>query len=173
MAEPLYARPRVCVFGRSHVVHADGSEAVPDGPNVRELLVFQALHSHVHTDHAVEALWPDTPLHRGRAMLRNVLSRLRARCGPLVVREGTPCAWTPTPTPTGPNSNAPPPRSDQPPDIRPRRDRSSPSWPAASLASTKLTTSRRSSHTSIPTTSFDSKASARPRTAAHASSCRW
>lgn len=88
MAEPIGARPRVCVFGRLRVVHADGSEAVPDGPNVRELLVFLALHSHVHTDHAVEALWPDTPLHRGRTMLRNVLSRLRAQCGPIVVREG-------------------------------------------------------------------------------------
>lgn len=89
MAEPIGARPRVCVFGRLRVVHPDGTEAVPDGTTVRQLLVFLALHGgQVHADHAVEALWPDTPMRQGRAMLRNVLSRLRAQCGPLVVREG-------------------------------------------------------------------------------------
>lgn len=88
MAEPIGTRPRVCVFGRLRVVFPDGTETVPDGTPVRQLLVFLALHGHVHTDHAVEALWPDAPLHRGRAMLRNVLARLRAQCGPIVTREG-------------------------------------------------------------------------------------
>lgn len=88
MAELIGTRPRVCVFGRLRVTYPDGTETVPDGAPVRQLLVFLALHGHVHTDHGVEALWPDAPLHRGRAMLRNVLARLRAQCGPLVAREG-------------------------------------------------------------------------------------
>lgn len=89
MAEPIGARPRVCVFGRLRVVHPDGSETVPDGPTVRELLVFLALHGgHVHADHAVEALWPDATLPNGRRRLRNVLTRTRAQLGALVDREG-------------------------------------------------------------------------------------
>jgi DNA-binding SARP family transcriptional activator len=89
MAEPIGARLRLCVFGRLRVLHPDGTETIPSGPRPRQLLLFLALHGgHAHTDHAVEALWPDNTIHEGRTRLRNVLTRVRDQCGHLITREG-------------------------------------------------------------------------------------
>lgn len=42
----------------------------------------------MHVDELSEALWPESPPGAGRARLRNVLSRLRATSGDVVVRVG-------------------------------------------------------------------------------------
>jgi DNA-binding SARP family transcriptional activator len=47
-----------------------------------------ATYGAVHVDELSEALWPGSPPGAGRARLRNVLSRLRADCGELIIRVG-------------------------------------------------------------------------------------
>ena len=89
MADAIGARSQVCVFGRLRVLLPDGTEIAPQGHPVRQLLLFLAMHGGtVHTDHAIETLWPDASLSSARANLRNTLARLRAQCGPIVAREG-------------------------------------------------------------------------------------
>jgi DNA-binding SARP family transcriptional activator len=43
----------------------------------------------VNADEAVEALWPEIDPDTGRNRLRNVLARVRAACGELIVRDGS------------------------------------------------------------------------------------
>lgn len=89
MAEDIGARPVVCVLGRLRVVQVDGSESVPAGAVPRALLLAVALMGGaVHTDQAIEAVWPEAPIHAGRVWLRNALARLTASCGPVIRREG-------------------------------------------------------------------------------------
>lgn len=89
MADAIGAEALVCILGRLRVISSDGSQRVPTGQRERCLLLFLALHGGcVHTEQAVEALWPDQPPHLGRTRLRMVLFRLREACGPIVRREG-------------------------------------------------------------------------------------
>lgn len=75
----------VRIFGRLRC--GDGYVASPVGTPAA-LLRMVATYGAVHVDEACEALWPDAPADAGRARLRNVLSRLRAGCGHLLVRDG-------------------------------------------------------------------------------------
>lgn len=89
MADVIGAQPRLCVLGRLRVIDRDGVQRIPSGQPERLLLLFLAMHGGtVHTEHAIEALWPEVSPDHGRQNLRNVLSRLRQSCGPLVKREG-------------------------------------------------------------------------------------
>lgn len=75
----------VRIFGRLRC--GDESSASPVGAPAA-LLRLVATYGAVHVDEVCEALWPDAPADAGRARLRNVLSRLRAGCGDLLVRDG-------------------------------------------------------------------------------------
>lgn len=89
MADASRAQPLVCVLGRLRVEGTDGLPRIPSGQPERSLLLFLALHGGtVHTEQVMEALWPGLPLDSARPMLRNVLSRLRQSCGPIIEREG-------------------------------------------------------------------------------------
>lgn len=82
--------PRVYVLGRLRVVDAAGVERIPHGEPVRTLLLFLALSgASVHVEHAIDILWPDVPTDHGSRRLRNVVARLNAQCGHIVVREGS------------------------------------------------------------------------------------
>lgn len=79
----------VCVrlFGGVRVERDDEQVAPPPGaPSA--LLRMVAACGAVHLEELSEALWPESPAGAGRARLRNVLSRLRAGCGDVVVRVG-------------------------------------------------------------------------------------
>lgn len=78
-------RPVVRIFGRLSCGH--GAAALPTGASAA-LLRLVATYGAVHVDEVCEALWPDAQPDAGRARLRNVLSRLRACCGDLLVRDG-------------------------------------------------------------------------------------
>lgn len=47
----------------------------------------------VHVEQLADALWPDAPPGQGSIRLRTVLSRTRARYGPLLTRAGTVIRW--------------------------------------------------------------------------------
>jgi DNA-binding SARP family transcriptional activator len=47
----------------------------------------------VHVEQLIEELWPDAPVNQGAPRLRTVLSRTRARYGPLLVRDGSVIRW--------------------------------------------------------------------------------
>lgn len=51
-----------------------------------KLLVFSG--GSLLVDQAIEALWPEVDPTTGRRRFRNVLNRLRARCGPIIERDG-------------------------------------------------------------------------------------
>lgn len=86
---PGSSSPGLCVrlFGGARVVR-DGATVSPPSGAPAALLRVVAAHGAVHVEELVEALWPDLPTGTGRARLRNVLSRLRASCGDVVVRVG-------------------------------------------------------------------------------------
>lgn len=77
---------QVTMFG-PFVVRRDGAEAtIPPGHAQTILKALVLNDGYLSVDEAVELLWPDTALDVGRSRLRNVLSRLRASCGPIVER---------------------------------------------------------------------------------------
>lgn len=89
MTDAIGARTQLYVLGRLRVVDSDGTERVPTGQPERLLLLYLALHGGtVHSEQAIEALWPDVSPAVGRRRLRNVLVRLRGVCGAVVRREG-------------------------------------------------------------------------------------
>lgn len=47
-----------------------------------------------HAEQLIDALWPDAPPDSGASRLRTVLSRTRARYGPLLVRDGSVIRWS-------------------------------------------------------------------------------
>lgn len=85
----------VSLLGR--FVVRDGHAVVTPPPGLAaKLLKVVALQGRsVHVEEVVEALWPDAEPGRGRARLRNVMSRLRTGAGPLVVRSGDTLAIAP------------------------------------------------------------------------------
>lgn len=77
----------VRLFGGARVVR-EGRPVTPPAGAPAALLRVVATCGAVHVEELAEALWPDAPHGSGRARLRNVLSRLRASCGDVVVRVG-------------------------------------------------------------------------------------
>ena len=83
------ASTQVLVLGEFRVLGADGDRTPPPGLGARLVkLVALAPGASIGVDEAVEWLWPELDPERGRARLRNVLSRLRAASGELVIRSG-------------------------------------------------------------------------------------
>ena len=66
----------------------DGSPLPTPVGTCAALLRIVATSGAVHVDELSEALWPESAPGAGRARLRNVLSRLRASCGDVVIRVG-------------------------------------------------------------------------------------
>ena len=67
----------------------DGEEVTPPpGVPARAIKVVVAEGGSCHVERVAEALWPEVEPGRARARLSNVLSRVRERCGPLLVRAG-------------------------------------------------------------------------------------
>lgn len=69
-------------------LRADGRPLpTPVGRHAQLLRLLAGL-GPLHLEQATEELWAEASPDAGRARLRNVLARLRACCGPVVVREG-------------------------------------------------------------------------------------
>lgn len=69
-------------------LHASGRPLhTPSGRHTQLLTLLAGL-GPLHIEQVTEELWPGSSAETGRARLRNVLARLRASCGPVVVREG-------------------------------------------------------------------------------------
>jgi DNA-binding SARP family transcriptional activator len=80
-------RVRVNVLGHFDVWHGERDLTPPRGQPA-DVVQLLALHDGVmHRDTLVAALWPDDAPWVGTQRLRNVLHRLRAHSGALVVRE--------------------------------------------------------------------------------------
>ena len=79
---------RVQTFGRFRI-HRDGV-LVPLPPGRPSLAVraVAARHGRMRADALIELLWPDSPPGAGRNRLRNLLSRIRATAGDVLVRDG-------------------------------------------------------------------------------------
>jgi DNA-binding SARP family transcriptional activator len=76
----------VVLLGR-FAVERDGVDVSPAAGRPATLVKLVALRGHLTADEAIDLLWPETDLATGRARLRNVLSRIRATCGPLLDRD--------------------------------------------------------------------------------------
>lgn len=75
---------------------AVGGTPVRLAPQVARLVkVVACAGQAVHVEQAIEMLWPEVSPERGRRRLRNVLARLRACAGPVVVREADKLALGP------------------------------------------------------------------------------
>ena len=81
------ARTAVRLFGGLRLTQDGAPLPAPVG-TCATLLRIVAVTGAVHVDELSEALWPESPPGAGRARLRNVLSRLRACCGDVVIRVG-------------------------------------------------------------------------------------
>lgn len=75
----------VRVLGPIAVIGPDGLRT-PTAGRPAALLAFVAVHGAVHVEQALDLLWPDDSVDVARPRLRNVLSRLRASVGEVVVR---------------------------------------------------------------------------------------
>jgi predicted ATPase/DNA-binding SARP family transcriptional activator len=77
----------ISVLGGFEVWH--GSRRAHLEPQVARLVQLLVVErSGLHVEQAIEVLWPEVPVERGRRRLRNVLSRLHRAAGPVVVRRG-------------------------------------------------------------------------------------
>lgn len=81
------ATTAVRLFGGLRLLRAGEPVAPPVG-TCAALVRIVASSGALHVDELTEALWPDSAPGAGRARLRNVLSRVRASCGDVVVRVG-------------------------------------------------------------------------------------
>lgn len=63
-----------------------GIDVTPSGLPA-ELLAMVALNGALHYEVCATYLWPDASYEVGQVRLRNVLSRLRSTCGPIIVRD--------------------------------------------------------------------------------------
>ena len=78
----------VRLFGTPSVVRADGSAIELPAGMPGALVRMLALHEHgLSVDVVLEAFFPDTPPATVRQRLRQVLTRLRAAAGPVVIRD--------------------------------------------------------------------------------------
>jgi DNA-binding SARP family transcriptional activator len=76
----------IVMLGR-FAVERDGVDLSPAPGRPAMLVRLVALRRRVTPDEAIDLLWPDVDLATGRARLRNVLSRIRSTCGPLLDRD--------------------------------------------------------------------------------------
>lgn len=83
------SRPNLLVvlLGRFAVEH-EGLAVTPPAGHPATLVKLVALRQRLAVDEAVDLLWPETDLDSGSVRLRNVLSRIKAASGTLVVRDG-------------------------------------------------------------------------------------
>ncbi len=75
----------VSLFGTLGV-EAEGGRSLPAPGNPSTVLAYVALRRGAHIEQVLDVLWPDATVDQARARLRNVLARLRASVGPIVVR---------------------------------------------------------------------------------------
>lgn len=73
-----------------HFALSDGGEdrTPPPGVSAQALKLVACRGRRLHWEELVEALWPTAAPERGRTRLRNVLSRLRANAGAVLLRDG-------------------------------------------------------------------------------------
>lgn len=78
----------VRLLGGFEVVSDDQVVTPVSGVAARAVKLAALVEGSLHVDELVETLWPDAAPGQGRARLRNVLSRLRSTCGPILERRG-------------------------------------------------------------------------------------
>lgn len=78
----------VNVLGHFDVWHADRDATPPSGKPSQLVQVLAIHNGRLHREQVIDALWPNDPVRIGAPRLRNVLSRVRARTGPLIARHG-------------------------------------------------------------------------------------
>lgn len=78
---------RVRLLGRFAVTRP-GQDRTPTGMPAQALKIVLCNGRAMHWEVVAESLWPSATPDQGRVRLRNVLSRLRARSGPVLVRRG-------------------------------------------------------------------------------------
>lgn len=84
--EHAAATARIRMLGAFQVTAADGSRA--EVPATRgDVLKYLAVRRHAHLEEVVDVVWPGLDPATGRRRLRNVLTRLRAACGPIIERD--------------------------------------------------------------------------------------
>jgi DNA-binding SARP family transcriptional activator len=83
-------------LGPFRIVRSSGEQRVGADTAGRLLCYLVTTAGHAHVEQITDALWPDADVEQGAARLRTVLSRVRARYGPLVVRDGRLVRWHPT-----------------------------------------------------------------------------
>jgi DNA-binding SARP family transcriptional activator len=84
----------VSMLGR-FAVERGGTDVTPPPGRPQMLVKLLALHATLAADEAMELLWPDVDPGTGRARLRNLLNRVRAASGHIVVRGGDALALAP------------------------------------------------------------------------------
>lgn len=82
------AMVRVRVLGEFAVTSGARALTPPPG-HPADLVQLLALRGPVPAEEVIDVLWPDVDLGKGQARLRNLLNRLRAHSGDLVVRRGS------------------------------------------------------------------------------------
>jgi DNA-binding SARP family transcriptional activator len=82
------AAPRIDLFGGLAVSVGDTAVPVPPGKPAQLLILLAIVRVPLPIDVVIEDLWPEVPGDVGRRRIRNVLARVRATCGDLVVRIG-------------------------------------------------------------------------------------
>jgi DNA-binding SARP family transcriptional activator len=83
--EPAWA---ITLLGGFAVSNRGESVRVPPGRPARAVQIVATAGGRVHAEQLTELLWPGAAPTVGRNRLRNLLSRLRAACGELLVRDG-------------------------------------------------------------------------------------
>lgn len=78
---------RIRVLGRFTVTEP-GRDRTPTGVPAQALKILVCGDRSLHWEELAELLWPSVHPHQGRVRMRNVLSRLRAQSGDVVVRRG-------------------------------------------------------------------------------------
>lgn len=86
-APTVEAPSRVTLLG-DFAVSRGGIDITPPAGHPATVVKLLALRGPMALDELVDQLWPDADLDRSRARLRNLLNRIRSRCGDLVVRAG-------------------------------------------------------------------------------------
>jgi len=76
----------IFLLGR-FALERDGVDASPPPGRPTTLVKLLALSRTLTVDGAIDELWPDADLDVGRARLRNLLNRVRAACGEVVLRQ--------------------------------------------------------------------------------------
>jgi DNA-binding SARP family transcriptional activator len=79
----------VRVLGRVTVIRGGETIELPIGKPGVMVRMLSLAPAGLEVDEVVEQLWPEQDPKTGRRRLRDTLSRLRSRCGDVVVREGT------------------------------------------------------------------------------------